>query len=261
MICGHLVMSFCCCPLRLQGPYDTAAELAAAFAGGGLSYCFLPQPVGPSNDISWSLTIPFTPPGNASDAAAAADNGNAIPNSGLQAQVVAGSCAVTSSTSQQHTSTAKCSIADTFDMPGCWSRSVKRWRLELDGLVRRMWALCREGSTPGRPAARSCRRAPVSASPPRPPVRVFHCCIRVPSSKRANKLALSIRLQWRPAHVGTCQGMMDVPFWPPASGFDVGTCRHRHAVQLAGVVGPRGSGRSARPVPARRPLPRPAHPV
>ncbi len=32
-------------------------------------------------------------------------------------------------------STAQCSIADTFDMPGGWSRSAKRWRPDLDGFV------------------------------------------------------------------------------------------------------------------------------
>jgi len=198
-------MSSCCCPPLLQGPYDTAAELAAAFAGGGLSYCVLPQPVGPSNDISWSLTVPFTPPGNSSDAVAAAANGNAIPNSGLQAQVVAG-CAVTCSTSQQHACPLRHNAASLIHLTCLEAGAGRRNDGDLiwtASSVRRMWALCREGSTPGRPAAPTCRRAPASASPPRPPVRVFHCCIRVSSSKRANKLALSIRLQWRPPQTGS----------------------------------------------------------
>ncbi len=74
------------CRATLQGPFDTAAELAGAFDSGSLRECTLPPwaTSGDGAELGWALTLPFPPPRNAT---AASDAAAAVANGGLQSQV------------------------------------------------------------------------------------------------------------------------------------------------------------------------------
>lgn len=76
-----------------QGPFDTAAELAAAFQQGQLQVCSLPAPFSSViSSIGWATTVPFAAPLNNITASVGVNDRSIAPlpkaNGGLQSQVL-----------------------------------------------------------------------------------------------------------------------------------------------------------------------------